>query len=41
METDNQHLLDEWMGHWTDLVEFEVYPVVSSAEAAERVMLQS
>ena len=38
METDNRYLLDEWMGHWTDLVEFEVYPVVSSAEAAERVM---
>jgi Domain of unknown function (DUF3303) len=41
METDNRLLLDEWMGHWTDLVEFDVYPVVSSAEAAERVMLQT
>ena len=38
METDNRFLLDEWMEHWSDLVEFEVYPVVSSAEAAERVM---
>jgi len=38
METDDRRLLDEWMEHWTDLVEFEVYPVVSSAEAAERVM---
>jgi uncharacterized protein DUF3303 len=38
METDNRLLLDEWMEHWSDLVEFEVYPVVSSAEAAERVM---
>jgi len=38
METDDRRLLDEWMGHWTDLVEFEVYPVVSSDEAAERVM---
>ena len=38
METDDRRLLDEWMGHWTDLVDFEVYPVVSSAEAAERVM---
>ena len=38
METDDPLLLDEWMEHWTDLVEFEVYPVVSSAEAAERIM---
>ena len=38
METDDRRLLDEWMGHWTELVEFEVYPVVSSDEAAERVM---
>jgi len=37
METDNRRLLDEWMEHWTDLVEFEVYAVVSSAEAAQRV----
>ena len=40
METDDRLLLDEWMKHWTDLVEFAVYPVVSSAEAAERVMLR-
>ena len=38
METDDRHLLDEWMEHWTDLVEFELYAVVSSAEAAEWVM---
>ena len=38
METDNRLLLDEWMEHWSDLVEFQVYAVVSSAEAAERVM---
>jgi hypothetical protein len=38
METDDRLLLDEWMRYWSDLVEFEVYAVVSSAEAAERVM---
>jgi hypothetical protein len=38
METDDRFLLDEWMEYWSDLVEFEVYAVVSSAEAAERVM---
>jgi Protein of unknown function (DUF3303) len=41
METDTRLLLDEWMAHWTDLVEFEVYAVLSSAEAAERVMQRS
>jgi hypothetical protein len=37
METENRKNLDEWVGNWTDLVEFEVYPVISSKEAAERV----
>jgi Domain of unknown function (DUF3303) len=41
METDTRLLLDEWIAHWTDLVEFEVYAVLSSAEAAERVMQRS
>ncbi len=34
METDNRQLLDEWIAHWSDLVEFEIYPVYSSQEAA-------
>ena len=38
MEIDDRLLLDEWMEYWSDLVEFEVYAVVSSAEAAGRVM---
>ena len=37
METDSRQLLDEWLANWNDLVEFEVYPVISSHEAAERV----
>jgi len=37
METDERALLDEWMANWSDLVEFEVHPVISSAEAAARV----
>ena len=37
METDNRLLLDEWMSHWCDIVDFEVHPVISSAEAAKRV----
>lgn len=37
METEDRALLDEWMANWEDLVEFEVYPVITSKEAAERV----
>ena len=37
METDNPQLLDEWMAEWCDLVDFEVHPVFTSAEAAERI----
>lgn len=39
METDNPSLFDDWAtawSEWRDLVEFEVVPVISSAEAAER-----
>ena len=37
METADGTLLDEWMRNWKDLVEFEVHPVISSQEAAQRV----
>jgi hypothetical protein len=37
METHDPTLLDEWMAHWSDLVDFEVYPVISSKEAAEKI----
>ena len=37
MEADDRKLLDEWIDNWKDLVDFEVYPVISSAEAVERV----
>jgi len=37
METDDRKLLDEWIANWSDIIEFEIYPVISSKEAAERV----
>jgi len=37
METDDRNLLDEWMANWSDIVEFEIYPVISSKEATEKV----
>ncbi len=37
METDDPSLFDEWLANWRDLGEFEVHPVLSSAEASTRV----
>ena len=37
MESDDRARLDDWIAAWSDLVEFEVYPVITSAEAAERI----
>lgn len=37
METPDRSLLDGWMDRWRDIVDFEVVPVMTSAEAAERV----
>lgn len=34
METDDATLLEAWADNWRDLVEFEMVPVVTSAEAA-------
>jgi len=34
MECDDRALLDTWMAAWDDLMEFEVHPVITSAEAS-------
>ena len=38
METVDPMLLEQWMTRWRDLVDFEVHQVISSAEAAERIL---
>lgn len=40
MESDEVRLLEEWISHWADLVDFEVVPVISSSEAKERALNQ-
>jgi hypothetical protein len=35
METDEPRLFDEWTGRWSDVAEFEVVPVIGSAEASK------
>jgi hypothetical protein len=37
MECDERALLDQWIANWSDLTDFEVIPVVTSAEAAAAV----
>jgi len=33
METSDPKLMAEWVGNWSDIVDFEVVPVMSSADA--------
>jgi hypothetical protein len=37
MECDDRALLDRWIAAWQDIVDFEVHPVMTSAEAAVAV----
>jgi hypothetical protein len=37
METSDRRLLDEWMSHWSDIVEFEVIPVLTSEKASAAI----
>jgi hypothetical protein len=37
MQCDDRQLLEQWISRWSDLVQFEVIPVVTSAEAFEAV----
>ena len=37
MEAESLSALDEWMGRWSDLVDFEVVPVITSDEASAQV----
>ena len=38
METDDPSLFEAWIARWEDLAEFEVVPVLSSAEASARAL---
>jgi hypothetical protein len=38
MECAERSLLDRWLAAWEDLVDFEVHPVITSSEAASRVL---
>lgn len=40
METAERELLDRWLAEWSDLVDFEVMPVLTSAEVQDRLASQ-
>ncbi|HTS56046.1 MAG TPA: DUF3303 family protein [Terriglobales bacterium] len=37
MEAEDRQLLDQWIANWSDIVDFEVHPVMSSKQAAEKI----
>lgn len=37
MESNRIEGIHEWISHWNDVVDFEVIPVITSAEAKEKV----
>ena len=37
MRTDDPSLFDVWIKAWSDLADFEIIPVRTSAEAAQRI----
>lgn len=38
METDDPSLFEQWTAHWKDLVDFEILPVMTSAEATRAAL---
>ena len=37
METDDEKLLSAWTSKWSDLIDFEIVPIRTSAEAAAAI----
>lgn len=38
MESPSEDLLHTWIANWNDLADFEIVPVISSAEARSKVL---
>ena len=38
MEAASAEALKQWIDHWKDLADFEIVPVISSAEAKEKIL---
>ena len=37
METADRGLIDQWIANWNDIVEFDIFPIMPSKEAAEKL----
>jgi hypothetical protein len=37
MESDSIEGMQQWISNWNDIVDFEIIPVISSAEAKEKI----
>jgi hypothetical protein len=37
MECDDERLLEQWKANWSDLVDFETVPVITSAAAVKTI----
>jgi len=37
MECDDPQLLEQWIARWCDLVDFEILPLITSAQAVEQL----
>ena len=37
METAERSLLDQWIASWSDIVDFEVYSVITSKDATDKI----
>ncbi len=37
MEAADPGLINQWVANWSDIVDFEIIPVITSKEAAERI----
>ena len=40
MECADRRLLDDWIAKWADLIDFEVLPVISTADVQARIASQ-
>jgi Protein of unknown function (DUF3303) len=40
MECDDERLLQQWADRWSDLVDFEFVPVLTSQQASERALAE-
>ncbi len=37
MESDSEKEIFEWIRHWADLADFQIIPVITSAQAKEKI----